>query len=383
MLFIMENLSTLMEPLLECFELTVPLWIAILVGILFGWIMFLMSFCLKPPRHPHIPNDHVAQERDATVASKESKEGKLVRSTMHIDDLLSFYQKLHYKDGGPPWEFLMERAIPGMAFQAWRRDPQEGPTEYRTRHIFENVTPQMLRDFLWDDEVRHEWDSLIRSAKCLEGCSETGENISYWVKKFPFFCSDRDYVMAKRIYECEGVFYCITKAASHEDVPEKKKPRRVPVYSSSWCIKAVESLQTGQLTACEVTFLHSEELLIQRDLAKLGVRKAVWPSVRRMEPGLRRYQACRKVSSTLSLSASLAQVFTSVPSSLFEESSSARVMGLTEGKEEIVKQGGHGNAGKWVVVGGMVLLACGFGRGPLGKVVVLGVAKGLGKLGRR
>ncbi|KAI5068113.1 hypothetical protein GOP47_0016458 [Adiantum capillus-veneris] len=316
---ITARLTTIMEALLDCLEITVPLWIAVLVGILFGsilqWTPQSLEFSgfvkrwLTSQRQPQTQNEHGTQEGSRTAASEQSKGGKLACSTIQIDDLLSFYRKLHYKDGGPPWEFLTEHSIPGMMYQAWRRDPQEGPTEYRTRHIFENATPQMMRDFLWDDELRHEWDSLIRSAKCVEGCFETGENVSHWVKKFPIFCSDREYVMSRRIYECEGVFYCITKAVSHEDIPVKKKPRRVAVFSCDWCIQAVESSQTGQITACEVTFLLSEDLFIQRDLAKLGVRKLIWPLVKRMEPGLRKYQAYRKTSSTLSLSASLAQEF--------------------------------------------------------------------------
>lgn len=49
--------------------------------------------------------------------------------------------------------------------------------------MFENATPQIVKDFFWDDEFRHEWDDLIMSANCFEGCNETGESITHWVKK--------------------------------------------------------------------------------------------------------------------------------------------------------------------------------------------------------
>ncbi|KAH7291960.1 hypothetical protein KP509_29G043900 [Ceratopteris richardii] len=310
------------------------------------------------------------------MLSKEFDMRSLANSAIQIDDLVTFYRKLHYKDGGPRWEFMLERSIPGMTYQAWRRDPQHGPTEYRTQHVFKNVTPIMMKDFFWDDEHRHEWDSLIRSARCIEGCFETGENVSHWIKKFPFFVSDRDYVLGRRIFECEDIFYCITKAVPSDNVPLEKRLRRVSVYSSCWSIQAVESPDTGQKTDCEVIFIHSEDLLIQRDLAKLGVRRAMWPLVKRMEPGLRKYEAFRKASSTLSLSASLAQIITRISSSVLEESDHSGGLRQREGRKEEMKKG-HASAWKWIAIGGAVAMAFHFGKGPVGKVFLLGLSRNL------
>lgn len=386
MLFFTDKLSLLVEALLECSAISVPLWMAVLMGLFFGWILGFMSKLasarsLLASQRPHTQAEHATQERALTVPSQELNGTGMAGPVIQIADLQKFYLKFHHKDGGPPWEFLMERSIPGMTYQAWRRDPQEGPTEYRSHHVFENATPQIVKDFFWDDEFRHEWDDLIMSANCFEGCNETGESITHWVKKFPFFCSNREYVISRRIYESAGSFFCITKAVSHSAVPVKKKPRRVDVYSSCWCIKAVESSQTSHITACEVTFVHSEDMLIQRDLAKLGVRRGIWPLVKKMEPGLRKYQAHRKSSSILSFSASMAQLVTSVPASYFEESNTSTSTAHTEGREETLKQG-HVNGWKWVVIGGVVLV-CGFNMGAVGRVVVFGVAKRLSRLGRR
>eukprot|EP00250_Pteridium_aquilinum_P010289 c19271_g1_i1 orf=257-1570(-) len=405
MFFITGGLSTLAEALLECSAILVPLWMAVLVGLFLGWILGLRSRprapvvgtgppsgtyfqmlkrFLVPWRQSHIKTEHDAsQERAVTVTLQELNGANLARSAIQNEDLREFYQKLHYKDGGPPWEFLMEHSIPGMAYQAWRRDPQEGPTEYRSHHVFESATPQIVRDFFWDDEFRREWDDLIKSANCFEACTETGESVSHWIKKFPFFCSNREYVISRRIYECEGTYFCITKAVSHSEVPIKKKPRRVNVYSSCWCIQAVESSQTGQMTACEVIFLHSEDMLIQKDLAKLGVRRGMWPLVKRMEPGLRKYEAHRKSSGALSVSASMAQLVTNVPASFFEDSNTSEVAAHVEANEELVRKGQHANGWKWVLVGGVVVLACGLNGGAVGRVVVFGIAKRLSKLGRR
>ena len=49
---------------------------------------------------------------------------RLARSMVGDEDLRQLYLKFHKKDGGLTWELLMERSVPGMNYQAWRRDPQ-------------------------------------------------------------------------------------------------------------------------------------------------------------------------------------------------------------------------------------------------------------------
>ncbi|KAI5054472.1 hypothetical protein GOP47_0030642, partial [Adiantum capillus-veneris] len=105
---ITARLTTIMEALLDCLEITVPLWIAVLVGILFGsilqWTPQSLEFSgfvkrwLTSQRQPQTQNEHGTQEGSRTAASEQSKGGKLACSTIQIDDLLSFYRKLHYKD---------------------------------------------------------------------------------------------------------------------------------------------------------------------------------------------------------------------------------------------------------------------------------------------
>lgn len=38
------------------------------------------------------------------------------------DDLVSFLKLLDGKDGGPAWQSMMDKTIPGMTYQAWRRE---------------------------------------------------------------------------------------------------------------------------------------------------------------------------------------------------------------------------------------------------------------------
>jgi hypothetical protein len=133
------------------------------------------------------------------------------------------------------------------------------------------------------------------------------------------------------------------------------------------------------MTACEVTFLHSEDMGIQRDLAKFGVKQGMWNCVRRMEPGLRKYQALRKLSKPLSHTAEMAQRFTRVPAAFFEGTGSA-VSGEEASQEpEDGKHRSSVKAWKWVIVGGAVALACGLDRGVVGKVLIFGLARRFGR----
>ncbi|KAH7292626.1 hypothetical protein KP509_29G078300 [Ceratopteris richardii] len=424
-LFSMENSSSLLDTMLDVTANMVPFWVAVLVGLFVGWIwkprwvslLFLglrgrhRLFWTSPPglgvrrfwfaltasvtafqmlkecwlkfKAWKWPQTQTMQHsRDVTTEVADGSATNLAKNVVDMDDLRDLYKRFHNRDGGKPWELMMERSIPGMSYQAWRRDPQEGPTEYRSRTVFEDATPEIVKDFYWDDEFRPEWDDMIIYTKSLESCTDTGAEIAHWVRKFPFFCSNREYLIGRRIYESGGTFFCITKGVPYNQVPRQKKPRRVDVYSSSWCIRAVESPQTAQKTACEVIFLHSEDMGIQKDLAKLGVRQGMWNCVKKMEPGLRKYMAHRKGCITVSFSASMANSFTSVPLQLLE-SSDVIAWKHEEDNGGLGKSNHHGKGWKWIVVGGAVVLACGLDKGIVGKVVVFGLARRLSKFGRR
>lgn len=121
---------------------------------------------------------------------------------------------------------------------------QTGPTVYCSRTVFEDATPELVRDFFWDDEFRPKWDPMLAYCNILEECRDTGTMIVHWIKKvcgtwestctlcfcliafllkhvfdfslysamqFPFFCSDREYIIGRRIWEAGKTYYCVTK----------------------------------------------------------------------------------------------------------------------------------------------------------------------------
>ena len=49
--------------------------------------------------------------------------------------------------------------------------------------MFEDATPELVREFFWDDEFRMKWDDMLVSASSLEECSTTGAMVVQWVRK--------------------------------------------------------------------------------------------------------------------------------------------------------------------------------------------------------
>lgn len=304
-------------------------------------------------------------------------------NSVTIEDLHHLCQLVEEKDGGLPWIHMMDRSTPTMRYQAWRREPKDGPPQYRSSTIFEDATPEIVRDLFWDDEFRPRWDDMLASSRTIEECPTTGNMIVQWIRKFPFFCKDREYIIGRRIWESGRSYYCVTKGVDYPSIPRRDKPRRVDVYYSSWCIRAVESNRNkGQLTACEVLLFHHEEMGIPWEIAKLGVRKGMWGTVQKIEPGLRAYQEARASGAPLSRSAFMAQVNTKINPEYLQSIGTAE--NSTETESVITSEKPQGvNIPKMLVIGGAVALACSLDRGLVTKYVIFGVARRFANIGRR
>ncbi|GFP92532.1 star-related lipid transfer protein 7 mitochondrial [Phtheirospermum japonicum] len=419
----------------ELMKFMAPIWVAVLVGILVGWawkpkwailnVDFLdnnpnkgetkttsKSVMLFPQFASSIPSlsslkqqlptwifDYAAFDKDNSTSPSascpdnysSSKSENEKSSVVNEDDLRHLHKLVEEKDEGPAWIKMMDKSTSGMSYQAWRRDPEIGPPQYRSRTIYEDATPEMLRDFFWDDEFRIKWDDMLIHAETLEECPNTGTMVVQWVRKFPFFCSDREYIIGRRIWESGRTYYCITKGVPCSSVPRRSKPRRVDLYYSSWCIRAAESKRDGQLTACEVLLFHHEDMGIPWEIAKLGIRQGMWGAVKKIDPGLRAYQKHRASGPPLSRSALMAQINTKVSVDTLdkeEEEAPASTCGGTSEIEAIVSEedkmasSGRGIP-KMLVFGGAVALACTLDRGLLTKAVIFGVARRFAKMGKR
>eukprot|EP00268_Persea_americana_P031491 TRINITY_DN3068_c0_g2_i3.p1 TRINITY_DN3068_c0_g2~~TRINITY_DN3068_c0_g2_i3.p1 ORF type:complete len:417 (-),score=75.64 TRINITY_DN3068_c0_g2_i3:340-1590(-) len=299
------------------------------------------------------------------------------------EDLEHLCELVEVKDGGPTWIQMMDRSTPTMSYQAWRRDPKTGPPQYRSSTIFEDATPELVRDFFWDDEFRSKWDDMLIHTETLEECPTTGTMVVHWIRKFPFFCSDREYTIGRRIWESGRTYYCVTKGVPCPSVPRCNKPRRVDLYYSSWCIRAVESRRgDGQLTACEVLLFHHEDMGIPWEIAKLGVRQGMWGAVKKIEPGLRAYQIARKSGLPLSRSAFMAQINTKVNANYLhslETTNNSSEDQLLNSEDKLSGK----NIPKFLIIGGAVALACTLDRGLLTKAIIFGIGRRFLGVGRR
>ncbi|CAL5433558.1 unnamed protein product [Camellia sinensis] len=315
---------------------------------------------------------HLEKEKSAVVVVVVAK-----------DDLEHLCRLVEEKDGGPSWIQMMDRSTPSLSYQAWRRDPKNGPPQYRSRTVFEDATPEMVRDLFWDDDFRLKWDDMLIHAETLEECPNTGTMVVRWVRKFPFFCSDREYIIGRRIWESGRAYYCVTKGVPCPSDLQRNKPRRVDLYYSSWYIRAVESKRgDGQLTACEVLLFHHEEMGIPWEIAKLGVRQGMWGAVKKIDPGLRVYQRERESGASLSRCAFMAQINTKVSADFL------RSLESTSGSSEVEtpnssEKPSRRNMRKFLFVGGAIVLACSLDRGLLTKAVIFGVARRFTKIGKR
>ena len=54
--------------------------------------------------------------RSPEMANEEMAVGK--------DDLVNLWRLVEGRDGGPSWIKMMEKSLPSMTYQAWRRDAQ-------------------------------------------------------------------------------------------------------------------------------------------------------------------------------------------------------------------------------------------------------------------
>ncbi|XVF53191.1 hypothetical protein PTKIN_Ptkin05aG0080600 [Pterospermum kingtungense] len=406
-----------------------PLWIAVIVGVLVGWawkpkwanlgremladcsgskdsnsaslkssstgfgsisslnfVKFQMPSCIPWISDDGAQNDSfsLSPPLDSNCSSSQIEKEKMAFVT--DEDLEHLCKLVEEKDGGPAWIYMMERSTPTMCYEAWRRDLDIGPTQYRSRTVFDDATPEMVRDFFWDDEFRlkSKWDDMLLSAATLEECPTTGTMVVQWVRKFPFFCSNREYVIGRRIWESGRSYYCVTKGVPYPSVPRKNKPRRVDLCYSSWCIRAVESRKgDGQLTACEVLLFHHENMGIPWEIAKLGVQLGMWGTVKKIDPGLRAYQKERASGASLSHCAFMAQINTKVSADYLRSLESSSNGSLELGTHNSSEKPEGKNIPKILVVGGAIALACVLDRGLLTKAVIFGVARRFAKIGRR
>ncbi|XP_060963562.1 uncharacterized protein LOC115716876 isoform X1 [Cannabis sativa] len=392
----LERPITILGVCTNLFLLLSPIWVAFILGLMVGWAWKPKWVSFGKENHLVLTSNN-SPLKEVSMSPSEDDEFSVLEldegdsNLVNVEDLEHLFQLVEMKDGGPTWIPMMDRSNPTMSYKAWRRDPKTGPPQYRSSTVFENATPEIVRDFFWDDEFRSKWDDMLAYYKTLKECPTTGTMLVHWIRKFPFFCKDREYIIGRRIWEIGRSYYCITKGVTCSSIPRRDKPRRVDLYYSSWCIRAaVESMSgDGQLTACEVLLFHHEDMGIPWEIAKIGVKKGMWGTVKNMDTGFRAYQKERASGISLSRQAFMANINSKINPDYMRamlvdgdnddgngDSSETRVDTLSE------KPQGR-NIPKLLILGGAIIFACTFDKGLLTKAVIFGVARRFSNVRKR
>ncbi|CAB78492.1 hypothetical protein [Arabidopsis thaliana] len=306
----------------------------------------------------------VEDNDESGLASRGSDNGTVTEDIVTENDLEHLLQLLEVGNAALEWQSMMDKTTPNMSYQAWRHEPETGPVIYRSRTVFEDATPDIVRDFFWDDEFRPKWDFMLANFKTLEEDTQTGTMIVQWRKK-----------VSGLLILC-FLFSVVTESISLAG-EYGSLGRSIIVSQSKFKTNAVESRKgDGQQTACEVSLVHYEDMGIPKDVAKLGVRHGMWGAVKKLNSGLRAYQSARKSDSSLSRIAQMARITTKLNMDSAESSSRdedrSRAM-------EYARQRDHLRMDwKWVVVGG-VALACGLHSGIIGKALLAGAGQRLAR----
>lgn len=86
--------------------------------------------------------------------------------------------------------------------------------KYLSVTVFENCSPEMLKDFYLDNDFRKQWDKTVVENEQLLVDEKNGFEVGRTVKKFPLL-TPREYVLAWKLWKGDdGSFYCFIKVAA-------------------------------------------------------------------------------------------------------------------------------------------------------------------------
>ena len=253
------------------------------------------------------------------------------------------------------WHRMFQRSTARMTYHCWSRDPPPGVaggTVYRCHMTVQDCTAETARDFFLDEQHRMEWDDNRHSFELLQPWDNTGSTVARWIRRFPFFLRDREYVVSRRVWCSQPrTFHCISLATTHNSAPVSSNPLRVSSFYSCWYVKAckiprtqgttagasgkkdsqqqqqqanetssVDSIQGTELggnlrtdlddpvnnkesdyvEGVEIVTIHQEDSGLSRRITRMGVAHGMWAHVVKMEAAMHAYTAAgRSIAHTL------------------------------------------------------------------------------------
>lgn len=196
------------------------------------------------------------------------------------------------------WEQVIDKRRNLLYYNAKCCKPKDGPLKYLSVTVFENCSPEMLRNFYMDNDYRKQWDKTLVEHEQLQVDKINGVEIGRTIKKFPFL-TPREYVLAWRLWEGKDkTFYCFIKECKHHSAPQQKKYVRVGFFRSGWRIRKVPGTN-----ACEIKMFHQEDAGLNVEIAKLAFAKGIWSYVCKMDSALRKYSGISHPQSSSAVTA--------------------------------------------------------------------------------
>ncbi|KAJ0020205.1 hypothetical protein Pint_32422 [Pistacia integerrima] len=178
------------------------------------------------------------------------------------------------------WENVIDKRNNLVSYNARCCRPKDAPLKYLSVTVFENCSPEVLRDFYMDNDYRMQWDRTVVDHKQLQVDRTNGTEIGRTIKKFPLM-TPREYILAWRIWKgSDETFYCFVKECEHPLAPPQRKYVRVTYFRSGWL--------PGR-NACAIKMFHQEDAGLNVEMAKLAFAKGIWSFVCKMDNSLRKY----------------------------------------------------------------------------------------------
>ncbi|XP_010499897.1 PREDICTED: stAR-related lipid transfer protein 7, mitochondrial isoform X1 [Camelina sativa] len=226
-----------------------------------------------------ISQSHNSQSRISTLVSDEDLKGLIEKLGERNED-------------AEIWEDVIQKSNPRVSYTAKCCKPKDGgPVKYLSTTVFEDCSPEVLRDFYMDNEYRAQWDKTVVEHVQLQVDSTSGIEIGRTIKKFPLL-TPREYVLAWRLWEGKDEFYCFIKECDHNMVPQQRKYVRVSYFRSGWRIRKGKCfLSVPGRNACEIHMFHQEDAGLNVEMAKLAFSRGIWSYVCKMENALRKFIA--------------------------------------------------------------------------------------------
>ena len=203
------------------------------------------------------------------------------------------------------WELICDKAAPGLRYQAWRRwSDDRRTTRYMSRTVIDDASAAEVTAFYLDDAARMAWDGMLVAAEGVgAGDAATRSAMVRWVRRFPIFCSNREYYIGQRVYDerdggaasegghsANGTVTTVTVGLDQAHVPQRRSLFRVRRYLSAWTCRPDPETPS----ACETILLHHEDMGVQRDVARVAVKSCMWGFVKNIGPSARRYIDARR-----------------------------------------------------------------------------------------